>query len=166
MLKNKDYITVLGIDPGSTKVGYGVVYHKKKTTLSQALSYGYIDLTGKKSSSDRLLHLHQDIQELIKKFKPSVLAIENVYFFKNLKTFSPVMESKGVIILTASKLNVPVYEYTPLQVKQTIAGYGRADKNYIQMVVKSALGIEKNIKPDDASDALAIGLCYIRHSFL
>ena len=154
---------ILGIDPGNTIIGYGVLNCKNGTEKPKAIGYGYIDLKMYPSQGKRLLSLHEDLKELLHRYKPNSIAIENLYFFKNAKTFTAVMESKGVILLTAAQFNINVYEYTPLQIKQTISGYGRADKKLIQKLIQSSLNITPNIKPDDASDALAIALCHLRH---
>ena len=153
---------ILGIDPGSTTIGYGVLSYKNSNAKPLTVGYGYIDLK-KYHGQHKLLQLHKDLKELIKQYKPDCMAVENVYFFKNAKTITTVMQSKGVILLTAAMFNVTIHEYTPLQIKQTISGYGRADKKFIQKLVQSSLAIKSDIKPDDASDALAIALCHLRH---
>lgn len=152
---------ILGIDPGSTTIGYGVISHKNGG--QRAIGYGYIDLKSHSEQASRLLHLNEDLLEIFNKYKPGSIAIENIYFFKNVKTFTSVTQSKGVILLAAAKANIKVYEYTPLQIKQTISGYGKASKDLIQKSIQSSLNISKKIKPDDVSDALAIALCHIRH---
>ena len=162
---------ILGIDPGSTKIGYGVISYKCRSNFlnppngadPQVLGYGYIDLKNHIGQEKRLLHLHEDLKEIFTEYKPHSMAIENIYFFKNAKTFGAVVQSKGVILFTAAQAKINVYEYTPLQVKQTIGGHGKASKNFLQKLVKSSLDINCNIKPDDASDALAIALCHLRH---
>src|SRR3989338_2952387 len=103
------------------------------------------------------------MKELIKHYKPLSIAIENVYLFKNAKTFTPVIQSKGVIILAAAEAYINIYEYTPLQIKQTISGYGKADKMLVQKLIQTSLGINLEISPDDTSDALAVALCHMRH---
>ena len=154
---------IIGIDPGSTTIGYGVISFNGKETKPKAVEYGYIDLKSYKDQGQKLIHLHKDLKELLKKYKPESVAIESLFFFKNLKTFTPVVQSKGVIIFTAAQAKIDIHEYTPLQVKQTIAGYGKANKNIIQKLIQSHFDIDSNIKPDDASDALAIALCHMRH---
>ena len=154
---------VLGIDPGSTTIGYGVIGCKGNGACLETLGYGYIDLKKYSGQEKKLLHLHKDLKELFKEYKPYSMAIENLYFFKNAKTITSVMQSKGVILLTAAQAGISVYEYTPLQVKQTISGYGKADKKLLQKLIKSSLNIRSDIRPDDASDALAIALCHLRH---
>lgn len=158
---NKSNI-ILGIDPGSTQIGYGVITYKKNVS-PKALGFGYINLKGYRSDGERLVQLHEDLRKIIAKYKASIIALENIYFFKNSKTFSPVMQSKGVILFTAAQEDIKVYEYTPLQVKQTVCGYGRGNKSFLKKIVQLSLNISTNIKPDDASDALAIALCHFRH---
>ena len=158
--KNKN---ILGIDTGSTTIGYGVVSYNKTPHNPTLVDFGYIDLKKHKDDNQKLLHLYKDIKEIFKQFKPYNLAIENVYFFKNAKTISPVMQSKGVILLAAAEANIKTFEYPPLKIKQTISGNGRADKSLVAELVKSTLGIKSRIKPDDASDALAIALCHLRY---
>ncbi len=113
------------------------------------------------SDGERLKIINNELNKLIKKHKPNILAVESIYFFKNLKTAMPVSQAKGVILLTAAKNKIPVYEFTPLQVKMTITGYGRAEKKQVQKMVQVLLNLEKPIKQDDAADALGIALCYI-----
>lgn len=155
--------TILGIDPGSTTIGYGVVSCTNNRGKPKAVAYGYINLKECIGQEARLLQLHEDLKELLNKYKPDCLAIENIYFFKNAKTINKVIQSKGVILLTAIQSKVKVYEYTPLQIKQTISGYGKADKKLIQKLIQSSFEIKTDINPDDVSDALAIALCHVRH---
>jgi len=154
---------IIGIDPGSTTIGYGVLSTNGKGSKPIVTGYGYIDLKKHKGQEERLLHLYKDLKILLKKFKPDSLAVENLYFFKNAKTITTVMQSKGVILFTAEKEDIKVYEYTPLQVKQTVCGYGRGSKSFVKKIVQLSLDISTNIKPDDASDALAIALCHLRY---
>lgn len=163
---SKDYEIILGIDPGSTIIGYGVIGLDKSESRNPkpfSIAYGYIDLTGHKSTVSRLLQLNDDLKEILHKYKPSSVALESLFFFKNAKTIVPVLQSRGVILLTVAKENIEVAEYTPLVVKQTVSGYGRADKSLIQKLVCSTFNIDRVIKPDDVSDALAIALCHLRH---
>jgi len=165
-------LKVLGIDPGSTKIGYGLLSvngkgkSTPKTNFQEELSvlgYGYLDITGFANKGERLIQIQKDLKELFSKYKPNCIAIENIYFFKNAKTFNSVVESKGVILLTAAWARIKVFEYTPLEIKQTITGYGKASKNLIQKLIQSSLSIKEDIKPDDASDALAVALCHVRN---
>ena len=154
---------ILGIDPGSTTIGYGVIGFESKNQRPKALDYGYIDLKSHKKQEDKLLHLSQDLKHIFKKYNPGFMAIESIYFFKNAKTFTAVSEAKGVILLVAAESKVEIHEYTPLQIKQTISGYGKADKKLIEKLIKTSLDICSNIRPDDSSDALAIALCHFHH---
>lgn len=163
--------TILGIDPGSTRIGYGLISFndRNKTFFNNehehisVLGYGYIDIKDLKSKGERLIQLQKDLNELLDKYKPDCIAIESLYFFKNAKTFTPVVESKGVILLTLASAGISVFEYTPLQIKQTITGYGKANKSLIEKLLRTSLSINSHIKPDDASDALAVAICHLRH---
>lgn len=157
------YKTIIGIDPGSTTIGYGIISYLGRISQPSVIGYGYINLKSYKGQEERLLQLHKDLSDLFKQFKPDYLAVETVYFFKNAKTIIPVLQSKGVILLTAALHKIKVYEYTPLQIKQTITGYGKADKKFIQKLIQTSLNIKSDIKPDDASDALAIAVCHCRN---
>ncbi len=161
-LLSKNTKNILGIDTGSTVIGYGAISYKS-SEHPKAVGYGYIDLAVPKDPSKRLLQLHEDLKEILKIYKPDCVSIENVYFFKNAKTIIPVIQSKGVILLTCALAKIDICEYTPLQIKQTISGYGKADKQLIHKLIKSTFNIKSDIKPDDVSDALAIALCHFRH---
>ena len=164
-MKSKGKI-ILGIDPGSTIIGFGILRFFDNDTKPSVVEYGYIDLSEHKSKETKLLNLSKDLNSIIKKHKPSSIAVESLFFFKNAKTFTAVCESKGVIILCAALNNTSVYEYTPLQVKQTISGYGKSSKQVIEKLIQTSLNIDSRIKPDDTSDALAIALCHFFHSKL
>lgn len=156
---------IIGIDPGVANVGYGVV--RVKTMNSRAKSnlkcidYGVIKTKPSSVMPERLKIINNELNKIIKKYQPRVLAVENIYFFKNLKTAMPVSQAKGVILLTAAKKNIPVYEFTPMQVKMMVTGSGKADKKEVQKKIKSFFGLKELPKPDDAADALAIALTYV-----
>jgi len=155
---------ILGIDPGTARVGYGAVSKiqnlKSKTqNRLKCLDYGLIETDPSLTPAERLKRLNDELNKLIKKHQPEALAIENIYFFKNLKTALPVSQAKGVILLSAAKHKIPVAEYTPLQVKQALTTYGRADKSQVQKMVKILLNLKEIPKPDDAADALAVAIC-------
>jgi len=158
---------VIGIDPGVAKLGYAFIETKKKGGKLKTIDYGYIITSPDLSTGDRLKKINNELNKLIREYKPDVLAVENLYFFKNLKTAMPVSQAKGVVLLTAAKKKIPVYEFAPLEVKMTITGYGRAEKKQVQGMIKVLLDLEKNPKfinkkmTDDAADALGIALCYI-----
>ncbi len=150
-------MVILGIDPGYARAGWGVVKKDKQGKLSP-LDYGCIETHKSKNYAGRLQNLSLAIDKIIDKFKPTTLAIEELFFFKNLKTAIKVAESRGVILAKAFEKNVHLQEFTPLQIKQAITGYGRADKNQIQQMVKLNLKLKQLPKPDDAADALAVAL--------
>jgi crossover junction endodeoxyribonuclease RuvC len=151
---------ILGIDPGTATTGYGVIdYQKKNKKQVVCLDYGIIQTSPKQSVGERLIRLNFDLNEIIKKYKPEMAAVESLFFFKNLKTAMPVSQARGVIIYTLSKKNVPFIEFTPLQAKTAVTGYGKATKNQVQKMVQQLLCLEELPKPDDAADALAIAIC-------
>lgn len=152
---------IIGVDPGTATTGFGVL--EKLKTL-KCLDYGTIQTSPSATTPERLKTLNEELAKLIKKHKPKVLAVENIYFFKNLKTAMPVSQAKGVILLTAAKANIPVCEFTPLQVKMGISGYGKAEKRQVQRMVQCLLNLKEMPKPDDAADALAIAVCCAKTS--
>ena len=149
---------ILGIDPGIAIVGYGVVhYDEHKFT---PLEYGAITTPAGDKLTDRLRDIYESIGILIEKHKPDAFAIEELFFNTNVTTAIHVAHGRGVCVLAASILNVPIFEYTPLQVKQAVCGYGRADKGQVQRMVTSMLSLNATPKPDDVADALAIAMCH------
>jgi len=131
---------ILGIDPGTATTGYGII---KKTRALECVCYGLIQTDASSTPAQRLKKLNNELAKLIKKYQPEVLAIENLYFFKNLKTAMPVSQAKGVILLTAAKKNLPIHEFTPPQVKMAVSGYGNAEKKTGSKNGKSYFGAEK-----------------------
>lgn len=157
---------ILGVDPGSVIVGYAVIKrHADKDHKLEVIDFGCIITESGMTTGERLKRVHNEISKLIKKHSPNVVSIENLFFFKNLKTVMPVSQTKGVILLAAAQKNISVYEFTPLQVKMTVAGYGRAEKKQVQEMIKriidlSSFDLKKNHrKKDDAFDALGVALC-------
>ncbi len=148
---------ILGIDPGTATTGFGVILEDKKQV--KYIDCGYIATTPKDSSANRLLIINKALEELIKKYKPQLAAVEGLFFAKNRATAIAVAQARGVILATLAKHKISIQEYTPLQVKQSITGYGRADKNQIQKMIKNILNLDKVPKPDDSADALAIAIC-------
>ena len=154
---------ILGIDPGVAKLGFGVIskisdLKSKNRNKINCLDYGLIQTSPDLPAAERLKKINNELNKIIKKYRPNILAVENVYFFKNLKTAMPVSQAKGVILLTAAKKKIPVYEVTPLQVKLAITGYGKAEKKQVQKMVKILLNLKEIPRPDDAADALAIAI--------
>jgi crossover junction endodeoxyribonuclease RuvC len=148
---------ILGIDPGTAATGYGIIQGSVRKI--KCVSYGCIPTDPAFSPGERLKKLAFELSKLIKKYQPKIVAVENIYFFKNLKTALPVSQAKGVILLVCAQKRVPVYEFTPLQAKMAVVGYGRAEKNQVQKMLKILLGLKETPKPDDAADALAIAIC-------
>lgn len=149
----------LGIDPGTATTGWAIL--SEKNGQITPLAFGHISTKKEKSDDERILEVSRDLAEIIKKYKPSEAAIEDIFFFKNQKTVIKVSQSRGAIILTLMQNNVKVSSYTPLQVKQSLTGYGRAEKKQIQLMTKKILSLEELPKPDDTADAIAIAICHI-----
>lgn len=153
---NKEII--LGIDPGFGRVGYGIIAKDKKNEW-KSLAFGCIETSQKNNFVDRIAEIHKELLQIIEKFRPTRMAVEELFFFKNLKTAIEVGQARGVILLTGVESKLPIDEFTPLQVKQAVTGYGRAEKGQMQKIVATILGIKEKIKSDDAADALAVALC-------
>lgn len=151
---------ILGIDPGTTRIGYALL-KKENADNVNVLNYGCLEILNK-VQTDRLKTISKFINELVSKYRPEILAIEQLFFAKNAKTALSVAEARGVIINAAALLNLEVLEFTPLEVKLAVTGYGKAEKKQVQKMVCRMLNLEKIPQPDDAADAIAIGLaaCY------
>lgn len=153
---------IMGIDPGFAITGYGILsYRGNKFSV---IYYGAITTYASMKLPERLLILSQKLEELIEKYKPEAISVEELFFNKNIKTALTVGHGRGVAILSAAKSGIPVYEYTPLQVKQAVVGYGRAEKLQMQQMIKIILNLPEIPKPDDVADALAVAVCHA-HSF-
>lgn len=149
---------ILGIDPGYGRVGFGIVEGTGRGNW-HVIDYGCIETEINGKFSERLLLVSQKIEEVIEKYNPTRMAVEDLFFFKNAKTAIKVGQARGAIILLGVQHGLPVDEFTPLQVKQAITGYGRAEKCQMQKMVAGILGLKSPIKSDDAADALAVALC-------
>jgi len=149
---------IIGIDPGVANLGYAFIEIKEKGEKLKTIDYGCITTSSSLSPGERLKIINNQLNKLIKKYKPDVMGVEKLYFFKNLKTAMPVSQAKGVVLLTAAKKRIPIYEFTPLEVKMGICGYGRAEKIQVQKMIKNLLNLKEIPKPDDAADALAIAV--------
>ncbi|QEK12060.1 crossover junction endodeoxyribonuclease RuvC [Crassaminicella thermophila] len=149
---------ILGIDPGIAILGYGVVEYKGNTF--KPLGYGGIFTDAKEAMPMRLKKIYDELQQIIDKYHPDVVAIEELFFNKNVKTALLVGQARGVAILAAANNEIDIYEYTPLQVKQGVVGYGRADKKQVQVMTKTLLNLKSVPKPDDVADALAVAICH------
>lgn len=150
---------VLGIDPGTATTGYGVI--EAIGSRIRAVDYGVISTPAHMEMPQRLCLIHQGLNELISRYYPSIVAVEEIFYHRNAKTVITVAQSRGVVLLTAASAGVEVSEYTPLQVKQAVVGYGQAEKKQVQMMVQKILGLKEMPKPDDAADALAIAICHL-----
>lgn len=149
---------ILGIDPGIAIVGYGII--ECKGNHFKAIDYGCITTDSSLLFPERLKIVYDEITNIIDKYKPDDCAIEELFFNKNVKTAIKVGQARGVEILAAINKNLDIYEYTPLQIKQAIVGYGRAEKHQVQEMVKILLNLKKVPKPDDVADALAVAICH------
>jgi crossover junction endodeoxyribonuclease RuvC len=149
---------ILGIDPGTATTGWGLIKKDRKKNL-KLINYGCLKTSADLTTADRLNKLYKDLNSLLKKHKPDIVAVEDIFFFKNLKTAIKVSQARGVILLTAAKAKIKIAEFTPLQIKQAVACYGRAEKIQVQKMVKTLLDLKEAPKPDDAADALATAIC-------
>ncbi|MCZ7382653.1 MAG: crossover junction endodeoxyribonuclease RuvC [Candidatus Methanoperedens sp.] len=150
---------VIGIDPGLATVGFGVIRTEKNNITP--VSYGAIRTSAEKQAPQRLLEIYTGVSELFGKYVPSAVAVEKLFFNKNVTNAMSVSEARGVIVLAAEQNHIPVFEYTPNEVKQAITGSGRADKKQMQEMIKRLLNLSEIPRPDDAADGLSIALCHI-----
>lgn len=147
---------ILGIDPGFGRVGFGILSEEKgKMTV---VTHGLIETSACLAFEDRLFEVHLQLKKIIKKYSPTLAAIEQLFFYKNLKTAIDVAQARGVILLTVKQAGIAIEEYTPLEVKQALTGYGRAEKKQVQQMVEQSLGLSKGKLQDDVADALAIAI--------
>ena len=151
---------ILGIDPGVATIGFGLV--RAGRNRNQLLRYGVITTPPGIPLSNRLLQISNDMEELIHAFHPDEMAVEELFFTKNITTGIAVAHGRGVILLAAEKLGVPVFEYTPMQVKQAVVGYGKAEKRQVMLMTQRLLHMKEIPRPDDAADALALAICHSR----
>lgn len=149
---------ILGIDPGTAIVGYGII--EVTGNKFKVVDYGCVRTASTLSLPDRLEIIFDELTQLIERYKPTECAIEELFFNKNVRTALAVGQGRGVAMLAAKKARLNILEFTPLQVKQAVVGYGRADKNQVQYMVKTLLNLESIPKPDDAADGLALAICY------
>lgn len=149
---------ILGIDPGYATIGYGIIEYDN--FRFKTISYGAITTTPEKIFPDRLCDIYDDVKTLIKTYNPVCLSIEKLYFNTNTTTAIDVAQARGVILLAARNNDLDIFEYTPLQVKQSITGYGRAEKHQVMEMVKNLLKLKAVPKPDDTADALALAICH------
>jgi crossover junction endodeoxyribonuclease RuvC len=150
----------LGIDPGTAITGYGLIKEEQDGSLT-VVDYGVIRTSAQDAQAERLVRLYQRIKEIILLHHPGLGAVEKLFFERNVRTAIHVGEARGVALLAMAEMDLAIGEYTPLEVKQAVAGYGAADKNQVQQMVKAILSLESLPHPDDAADALAVAICHI-----
>lgn len=151
-------MVVLGIDPGYAIVGWGLIEYRNNSY--RPLRFGAITTNADTDFNQRLKIIYEDVCEVIRLFKPEALAIEKLYFHSNQKTAIMVAEARGVTLLAAQQANIPIFEYTPLQVKTAVTGYGKAKKPQVMEMTRRLLNLPEVPKPDDTADALAIAICH------
>ncbi len=151
-------MVVFGIDPGYAIVGWGAISFQANTY--RALGYGSVETQAHTDFNERLEYIYDELYSILKRCRPDALAIERLYFQTNQKTAIKVAQARGVILLVAQKLKIPIFEYTPLQVKTAVTGYGKAKKPQVMEMTRRLLNLEKVPKPDDTADALAIAICH------
>ena len=154
---------VIGIDPGTATTGYGLIRENPDGSLS-LVDYGAILTPAEMPMPQRLLELHHQLRQILLLHRPESGAVEKLFFHRNVTTAISVGQGRGVVLLALAEAGLEVAEYTPLQVKQAVAGYGGADKNQVQQMVRALLGLEHVPAPDDAADALAIAICHVHSS--
>ena len=148
--------TILGIDPGLARCGYGIIgYDGHRYTV---IDYGVIATSAEDEFSKRLLEIHQQLDTVVAKYHPSIAGVEELYFCKNVKTALTVGHARGVVLLTLIQAGIPMFHFTPLQVKQAVTSYGKADKRQVQEMVRMILGMKEFPDQDDAADALAVAI--------
>ncbi len=153
---------IIGIDPGYAIVGFGIIeYNKSRFSV---VDYGAVTTPAGMHFNTRLMEIYNDLCYILDKFKPDFLAIERLYFTSNQKTAIDVAQARGIVLLAAKQRDIPVFEYTPLQVKQSVTGYGKAIKKQVQEMTRRILNLDEIPKPDDTADALAIAICHA-HSY-
>ena len=155
-------MTIIGIDPGYAIVGYGIIQYERNRF--SVLDFGAVTTPAGMDFPLRLKTIYEDLTYLFDKFRPDAMAIEKLFFNTNKTTAVDVAQARGVILLTAAEHGARVYEYTPLQVKQSVVGYGRAEKKQVQEMTKQLLGLSAVPKPDDTADALAMAICHAHSS--
>ena len=149
---------ILGIDPGYAIVGFGVLDYAGADF--KLITYGAMLTQTHTPFTDRLCSIDADMQQILLQYRPDCVAVEKLYFTSNQKTAIDVAQARGILILAAAKKNIPVFEYTPLQVKMAVVGYGKAEKKQVMNMTKNILKLQQIPKPDDAADALAIAICH------
>jgi len=152
---------IFGVDPGTARMGFGVIDHSGESRL---IGHGVLETPANTSMPYRLRMLFEQMGDLLDSHKPEVLSIEQLFFARNVTTAISVGQARGVVLLAAAIRDIPVQEYSPSEIKQSVVGYGKADKGQIQEMVRLILNLEEIPQPDDAADALAVAICYAHHA--
>jgi crossover junction endodeoxyribonuclease RuvC len=155
-------VLVLGLDPGIAITGYGLVEESPSGDLT-CIGYGAVTTPAGQPTPSRLLSIDRDLGALIERYKPDVVAVEELFFARNVTTALIVGQARGVAILSAARAGVPVREYKPMEVKQAVTGYGRAPKTQVQEMVRLLLNLDQVPQPDDAADAVAVAVCHVHN---
>ncbi|MBP1757419.1 MAG: ruvC [Firmicutes bacterium] len=151
-------MVILGVDPGYAITGYGVVSYQNNRL--RVIDYGVISTRAGSPFPERLLHIAEQLDQLILTHKPETMAVEELFFSRNTTTAIGTAQARGVAVLSGARSGIPVYEYTPMQVKLAVAGYGKAQKDQVQQMVRVLLALDQIPRPDDAADALAVAICH------
>ena len=149
---------IIGIDPGYAIVGFGIIEYERR--VFDVIDYGAVTTAAETDFNTRLLEIYNDVCVILDRYKPEAMAIERLYFTSNQKTAIAVAEARGIVLLAARQRNIEIYEYTPLQVKSSVTGYGKAVKKQVQELTRNILKLPEIPKPDDTADALAIAVCH------
>ncbi len=157
-------LRIVGFDPGLALTGYAVLEEAGEGW--RALSYGVVRTSGRLALPDRLVRLYEDVRALLQTYAPQEAAVEQLFFQRNVRTAFQVGQARGVVLLALAQAGLPVAEYTPTTVKQTLTGYGNASKMQMQRMIQAVLGLDEVPRPDDAADALAVALCHARHRWV
>ena len=160
--RNGGKLTILGVDPGYAILGWGAIEYG--ASRYRLLDYGTVQTEKDAPWPERLKSVYEGLAGVIERYRPEVCAVEELFFNSNQKTAIKVGEARGAAVLACANAGCPVFEYTPLQVKQALTGYGRADKHQMQEMVRQILGLEKAPRPDDAADAVAVAICHANSS--
>lgn len=150
---------ILGIDPGTSILGFGVI-EAAKDGKAKLVDGGVIRTPAKEDDAERLQTIYEELSDIIAQTKPAVMSVEKLFFAQNVTTAMTVAQARGVAIVAGKQAGLEIYEYTPLQIKQALTGYGRADKKQMQEMVRVLLGLKEIPKPDDCADALAAAICH------
>lgn len=152
-------LVIAGFDPGTARLGFGVIRGDENPV---PIDYGVIETAAHQPMPERLKELYEGVTAILRDYRPAVCAIEQLFFSRNVTTALSVGQARGIVMLAAAQAAVPVVEYTPAEVKQSVSGYGKADKNQMQEMVRIILGLHEAPWPDDAADALAVALCHVQ----